>query len=757
MKTLYIAEKPDIAASMAAYLWPKDYQKLKDKHCYRKGDTTVTWAYGHILMQSMPEAYGEQFKQFSNYPIIPSEWKKEPSPSCKEQFTAIRKMLKDTDIVVNGGDPDREGQLLIDEILEYVGYRGKVERILINAKDDASMARAFSTIRKNDDFKNLYHAGLARERADWLVGMNLSRCYSVNAGKCGIGGVWRIGRVKMATLALVVQREREIQNFRPVDFFTLRGEYSMGGVKFSAMYVPKDDAPTDSDGRILDSIYLARILHEIEGKECKVIAVEKKSGTENAPLPYSLDTLQLEANKRYGMSPKSVLDTVQSLYEKKYVSYPRSDCNYIPTSQHADAGRILAGLRDYGIEGMSIADITIQSKAFDDRKISAHHAIIPTGLPPNSLSEWEAKIYDLIAKRYLVQFCKPCMFDTVKFQIETQGHLFAGSGKVITSLGWKEVIQGEKDDDLTTDNRWNSESRVELAPTMPSRDRGRPEVNLASTISLPPISVGDILMPPTYAIDTKQTQPPKRFTEGTLLAAMTNIWRFVSPNNPNRERLKDCKGIGTPATRDTIITELMADKSGKTSISPCIAKTKSGLQPTAFGCCLIDNVDETLTKPDFTATMEYKLTEIAEGRLSLRSFEYEIINLVNKNIDFAEHTTFKNTAGINADNQEQPDSAPPEECPICHKKTLERKYSPKTKTYFWVCSDKECVHPVTKKVQYYADERKKPQINHCPTCKTVTTRVFSKKTNKYYWFCPKCESFINDDNNSKDNKRQYNK
>ena len=726
MKTLYIAEKPDIAASMAAFLWPSEYQRLKDKHCYKKGDTTVTWAYGHIMMQCMPEAYGEQYKDFKVYPVIPQEWKKEPSPSCKEQFTAIRKMLKDTDLVVNGGDPDREGQLLIDEILEYVGYRGKVARILINAKDDASMKRAFDTIKPNDDFKSLYHAGLARERADWLVGMNLSRCYSVNAKKNGIGGVWRIGRVKMATLALVVQREREIENFRPVDYFVLQGKYSKGGVNFTAVFSPKDDAPIDSEGRILDHGYLDGVLHEIEGKSAKVTSVEKKSGTENAPLTYSLDTLQVEANRRYGMSPKSVLDTVQSLYEKKFVSYPRSDCNYIPTSQHADAGRILTSLGKYGLQSAQGADTTIESKAFNDKKISAHHAIIPTGVVPTGLNEWEKKVYDMIATRYIIQFYPPCKFDIVKYKIETQGHEFVGSGKVITSPGHRIVTKGEAQDD----SDYNDER-----------------------MSLPNISVGDILMSPTYEIETKQTQPPKRFTEGTLLAAMTNIWRFVPANDENRERLKECKGIGTPATRDTIISELMAEKSGKFSISPCMTKGKSGLQPTAFGCCLIDNVDETLTKPAFTAMMEYHLNEIAEGRMSLRAFEQQMIDLVNRNIDFAEHKQFRNDGNVKANGGSDADSVPPQECPVCHKTTLERKYSPKTKTHFWVCSDKNCVHPVTGKTMFFADERKKPQIKLCPTCNTVATRLFSKKTNKYYWFCPKCDAFINE-KDKKNNKRK---
>jgi len=731
MKTLYIAEKPDIAASMAAYLWPNDYKSLKDKHCYTKGDTTVTWAYGHILQLAWPEAYGEKYKVFSAYPIIPIDWIKEPSPSSKEQLYAIKKMLKTADIVVNGGDPDREGQLLVDEILDYIGYKGRVNRILINAKDDASMKRAFQTIESNDKFKNLYLAGLAREYADWLVGMNLSRAYSVNAKKNGVGGVWRIGRVKVPTLSLVVSREKEIENFRPVDYFVLVAKCSKDGICFTATLVNPADAPMDSEGRILDSTYLARVLHAIEGRQCKVTAVEKKTGTESAPLPYSLDTLQVEANRRYGMSPKSVLDTVQSLYEKKYVSYPRSDCNYIPTSQHADAGRILEALARNGYTVASGADKKMESKAFNDSKISAHHAIIPTGVIPSDLSEWDRKIYDMIAIRYIVQFYPPCKFDTVKYKVESQGYIFTGSGKKVIHPGWKIALSKCDDSPSDADSASNEESS-----------------------NLPNLVVGDILMPPEYETQSKQTTPPKRFTEGTLLAAMTNIWRFVSPDNPNIELLKECKGIGTPATRDTIISELMAAKSGQTAILPCIRKVGKELQPTAFGRCLIDNIDETLTKPDFTAIMELHLSMVADGRMSFSSFMKDMEKLVMDNIEYADRHKFSVSDGLKeeSDTTNGGDKVPPMECPVCHKTTLERKYSPKNKSHFWVCSDKNCVHPVTGKTIFYEDERKKPQIKLCPTCKTVASRIFSKKTNKHYWFCPKCEAFINDDQ-KKSNKK----
>ncbi len=311
MKTVYIAEKPDIATAIASYLWPSDYKGMKMSHAYSlwngKDDVFVTWAYGHILETVMPGAYDARYKSFSEYPIFPKKWKKIPSDSTKEHFDYIKKLLRDADVVVHGGDPDREGQLLVDEILDYVGYHGEVRRILINAKDALSMKRAFASIEPNDKYKHLYYAGLARERADWLVGMNLSRAYSVNAKKSGQYGVWRIGRVKIPTLSLVVNREREIKNFRPVNYYVLLAGFEKKGVKFTVALKPGDDAPLDSENRIIDKSYLEGVVKLIKGKEYVVKKSEEKPGKENPPLPYSLDTLQIEANKTQGFSPSTVL------------------------------------------------------------------------------------------------------------------------------------------------------------------------------------------------------------------------------------------------------------------------------------------------------------------------------------------------------------------------------------------------------------------------------------------------------------------
>ena len=702
-KTVYIAEKPDIATAMAAYLW-KDYRSYKMQHCYRNGDIIITWAYGHILMTALPDAYGKEYADFTKYPIFPSMWKKHPSPSAKEQFEHIREYLKEADIVINGGDPDREGQLLVDEILEYCRYKGEVKRILINAKDADSMKRAFEGIVPNERFRPLYQAGLARERADWLVGMNLSRAYTVKAQTAGDTNVWRVGRVKIPTLALVVNREKEIQNFHSIEYYELLGKYSKSGIPFTAKLKAKDDAPTDNEGRIISRPYLDHIKDSIKNKPAKVTVAEKKKQTENPPLPYSLDTLQVEANKRYGMSPSLVLAKVQSLYEKKYVSYPRSDCNYIPTAQFQDGSRILKSLKDYGIEAATGADVSLRSRCFNDSKVTAHHAIIPTGVKPDGLDEWESKIYEMIALRYVIQFYAACVYDTIKYVIVSEDNEFVGSGKTIVIPGWRSVVKVQEKDEENKE--------------------------------IPDLRVGDVFSLPVYIIDTKKTTPPKRFTEGTLISAMTEIWRFVSADNPNRERLKECKGIGTPATRDTIISELMTT-SDKTRQQPCIQKKGKELVPTLFGMTMIESIHESLTKPDMTALMEYELSAIASGNKSLQDFMNETVEMVNQNIRFAE----ENVPSISPTLRQESPAIPPCECPVCHRQTLSRKYSPKTKKHFWVCQESDCVHPSSGKPMFYEDFRSKPVIKICPQCGMPLSEVYSKKMKQKFWYCSKCQEF----------------
>ena len=405
MSTLYIAEKPDIANAIAGYLWPSGGYK-KGTGFYQKDDTVVSWAVGHLLELATPEAYDKRYANWKNYRIFPAVWKHEVISRSSAQFKVVAGLLKTADVVVHAGDPDREGQLLIEEILHYCNYRGRVQRLLINAKDDVSMKRAFETIEDNAKYENLYAAGLARQQADWLVGINLTRCYTTYASKFSPGAVWNIGRVKVPTLALVVNREKEILNFKVRKYYELKAAFTKDKIRFTALWQPDEEKIVemaqlvtpghekaannannlvfDEEGRLLDKGIAEAVREKVLPADGIVQKVTRKKGTEAPPLPYSLDTLQVEANARFGISPKLALSTVQSLYEKKFVSYPRSDCNYIPWAQHKDAPRILRKLASRSVRGAEQADPALRSRAWNDKKVTAHHAIIPTGRSPNS-------------------------------------------------------------------------------------------------------------------------------------------------------------------------------------------------------------------------------------------------------------------------------------------------------------------------------------------------------------------------------------
>ena len=801
MQTLYIAEKPDIANAIADYLWPSGGYK-KCTGYYRKDDTIVSWAVGHLLELATPEEYEKRYANWKNYRIFPEVWKHDVITKSAAQFKVVSGLLKTADVVIHAGDPDREGQLLIEEILHYCNYKGKVQRLLINAKDDVSMKRAFETVEDNAKYENLYAAGLARQQADWLVGINLTRCYTTNASRFSPGAVWNIGRVKVPTLALVVNREKEIQSFKVRKYYELKAAFTKEGIRFTALWQPDEKKTAlDEEGRLLDKQVAEAVREKVLPADGMVQKVTRKKGTEAPPLPYSLDTLQVEANARFGISPKQALSTVQSLYEKKYVSYPRSDCNYIPRAQHKDAFRILDRLASRNVRGAAGADVSLFSRAWNDKKVTAHHAIIPTGEIPMQLSATEEKIYTMIAERYVMQFYPPCEFETITFEIMLADELFKGSGKVILKPGFKAVFGGQGK--TTSAGRTTAASSGEEAVVSAAGKRKKAtgednaqdeeaEMQADENLSLPNLSKGENLGKPD-AVDLleKETKPPKRFTEGTLLAAMANIYRFMDPKNPNRDKLKEVKGIGTPATRDTIISELQGIRGNRQTQMPFMEKVKKELVPTELGFQLIDNVDVTLTKPDTTAEMEFALAEIAAGEGSVKKFRQDVYDTIDRNIAYAEAHQFPgyimekcplcktgnlvkhfsrktkkaffvcdNQACVSpatgkpvyydVDKNGQPVMKRQEEtpaqtftCPVCGKETLNRHYSPKTKQYFYVCDDKTCVSPVTKKTVFYAvDKEGNPVIEHCPQ----DNAVLEKKKGRYgfFWSCPQCRTIYKD-------------
>jgi len=358
---LFIAEKPSMAREISKCL-PENKNIQKRNGYFIQGDDVVTWVVGHVLHQAEPGDYDDKYIRWrpQDLPIVPDEWKLLVTDSSRQQFETVKDLIGKADIIVNAGDPDREGQLLVDEVLYYVGNTKPVQRILLNALDEKSIRSALNDLRDNKDFHNLYQSALARARADWLIGMNLSRAYTLAERYKGNKVTLPIGRVKTPTLALVVRRERELAAFKPVDYFTVKVLYNHPNGVFWATWQPTDE----QKGLVL-------------------------------------------AGKAFSYDPQTVLDTAQKLYEKKLTTYPRSDCEYLPPNQYGDRNAILNNLQNAGDERLaqwaSDADRSIKSRAWNEKKITAHHAIIPTTVACNinSLTREERNIYFLISQAYI--------------------------------------------------------------------------------------------------------------------------------------------------------------------------------------------------------------------------------------------------------------------------------------------------------------------------------------------------------------------
>jgi len=712
---LFIAEKPSLAAEIANNL--KGPVK-KFKGYTETGEGTVTWCYGHILRTYEPDEYDEKYKKWNlaDLPIVPNRWKLKPSESCVVQFHVIKKLLQEATEVVNAGDPDREGQLLIDEVLEHVGYKGKVLRILVNAMDEKSVKAALADLRDNKDFVSLRESALARQRADWLVGMNLTRAYTIEGRRAGHDMVFNVGRVKIPTLGLVVRREREIKNFKAVDFGTVKGEFgAIAGTFVANWKAGEDQEGLDSEGRLVDKTAMDRLIAKFinANEAAKVVFCETAPKKEHQPLPFSLSALQVAAGKRFGYSPQKVLDTAQSLYEKKLTSYPRSDCDYLPTSQLADVTMILGNLSRFNDEVGSWtagANPKLKSRAWNDKEITAHHAIIPTTVcaKEKDLSDVEINLYTLVTQAYIAQFYPLHAYNQTKVQVSFIGEEFNASGRVVTDEGFKAIYhraEAEDDKDAKDDE-----------------DAG----------NLPPMKKNDVLQFKKAVPTWKKTQPPKRFTEALLIQAMKDIHKFVQ-DPEKKKRLKSTKGIGTEATRSTIIKELIDKKFMKV-----VAKK---LEPTPEAFVLIDALPKEITLPDETAEWEdgleciYKkqdgvtLDTFVDG---LSSRLPELMGMERRKKENGEWEIVNVGGGFEA---KYP-------CPECGKGSFIRRPSKNKGEFWWGCSN------------YPECKATRPDIKGKPGEKTVNSKSrIANSTSDYP--CPECKKGFLIKRKSKDGKKDW--
>ncbi len=752
MKRLFIAEKPSLGRAIASGLG-----KGKSGEGFIScGDDVVTWCFGHILEQAEPEEYDEKYKvwRIDDLPIIPSVWKLNVSKSASKQFSVIKKLVKEADEIINGGDPDREGQLLVDEVLEYLGNKKPVKRILLNALDDKSVKEALSDLRDNRDFVGLKNSALARSRADWLIGMNLTRAYTIKMKEAGYTGAASIGRVQTPTMALVVRRENEIKNFQPVTYFTLSINWEHSNGTISSTWQPKEDtADLNDENRLLDKKVAEALLQKLQsipnlsGRITKLDQNEKK---EQPRLPYSLSSLQIDAGKKFGLSPQQVLDTMQALYEKKLTTYPRSDCDYLPENQTADIGIILKNLKGLSNDFSLLvdnADPSLRSKAWNDKKISAHHAIIPTRekVELSSLSDIEQKLYLLVARAYLAQFYPVHVYMSTKINVVCDGENFVAKGKTVKEMGWRCLYTSESVDD--------------------QKDNEDDQKNL------PAVQEGDSVIYKEGKILDKETKPPARFTPSSLLEAMKKIYKHVKDKSL-QSLLKECHGIGTEATRAGIIETLQ--KRG------FLILNKKNLIPCDKAYQLYEVLSDDILFPDTTALWEKDLDSIRDGApmdeffTKQKSFlESFLKNAQSAKISEAEGivkcpacgkpmirrkgsngffwgcTGFPACRSTAPDKKGKPDFAEAKAraeaatktatCPKCGKQL--RMILGKTGT-FWACEDREHCNAM------FSDYKGEPAIFKCPTCgKEYLHRWESKKKKgEFYWACGNrdCKTFLLD-------------
>ena len=607
---LFIAEKPSVGRELSLVLPNPQSAKRRDGYI-EQGENVITWAFGHMLEQVEPAEYDEKYKywNFNALPILPDTWKLKVKKDSAKQFKVISQLMQKATTIVNAGDPDREGQLLIDEMLDYLGNTKPVQRILLNALDEKSMRYALDHLEDNKKFRHLRDSALARSRADWLMGMNLSRAYTLEQQHLGRRVTFPIGRVKTPTLALVVRRERELQNFVPVEYYVLQIQYVHEKGAFWATWKPKDtQIGLDPDGHMLDEAVVTSLRDRLMGEpQGLVTLVEKKKKKEGQRLPYSLSSLQIVAGKLFNYTPQEVLDIAQKLYEKKYTSYPRSDCEYLPVNQLSDGQTILSNIIAMGHKELGEwakgGTPSIKSRAWNDKKVTAHHAIIPTTVrcPYHTLSKQEQNIYFLITQAYIAQFYPEHVYEQTRIEVTHQEELFTASGRVVIDLGWKALYKKIKSSDETEEDQEEA--------------------------SLPAVKKGNSVTAQDSKVDQRKTKPPSRFTSATLVQAMKEIHKYVKQEELKKQ-LKDVSGIGTEATRATIIGELVSRKFLKEE------GKKKTLIPIEEAYTLVDALPDALLYPDSTAIWEERLAQMSEGKEKLDVFLQDQSKFIVELIDF---------------------------------------------------------------------------------------------------------------------------
>jgi DNA topoisomerase-3 len=614
-----IAEKPSVARDIANVLGARE-----TKQGYIEGNGyQVTWTFGHLCELKEPDEYNPRWKRWDlwDLPMIPARYgiRLKDDEGVKRQFATIEKLMQNADGIINCGDAGQEGELIQRWVMQKAGAKCPVKRLWISSLTEESIREGFNQLKDQIEYQSLYEAGLCRAIGDWTLGMNATRLYTLKYGQQK--QVLSIGRVQTPTLALIVKRQQEIESFVPKQSWVLSTLYR--DVKFTAIAHDEEAEAEDAaevkaaaeQGKTIKSkfpIYKQieclkeeegrAILQSIEGLPFSVTDIQKKKGTEAPPRLYDLTSLQVDCNKKFGYSAEQTLQLIQGLYEKKFTTYPRVDTTFLSDDIYAKCPQTLRGLRGYEqftqpLEGKPLAK---SKKVFDSSKVTDHHAIIPTGVPAVSLTDMECRVYDLVVRAFIAVFYPDCKFETTTVfgevkPVETDVVLFRTSGRAILEEGWKIIYKKnttegtEEEEKVTDDNR-----------SLPVFQKGENGSHIPSLIE-------------------KWTQPPKPYTEATLLRAMETAGKFVD-NEELRDAMKE-NGIGRPSTRAAIIETLFKRR--------YIRKERKNLIATPTGVELIGIIREELLKSaELTGIWEKKLREIERRQYDAQVFISELKQMV---------------------------------------------------------------------------------------------------------------------------------
>lgn len=570
-----IAEKPSVAGEIAKIIGAT---ARRDGY-YEGNGYQVTWTFGHLCTLNEPGDYDEGYRKWNLYalPIQPAEFKIKviADSGVENQFNKIKNLVQNATEVINCGDAGQEGELIQRWVLQHAGCTAPIKRLWISSLTEEAIKAGFKNLMEGSDFDPLFEAGKSRAISDWLYGINATRLFTLKFGKNK--QVLSVGRVQTPTLAMIVKRHFDIKNFVPSIYFEIKTEY-------------KDTTFTYEKGKIEEKAQADKLLNHLKEHQLTITDIKIKEGKEHPPNLFDLTSLQVEANKKLGLSAEQTLNTVQSLYEKKLVSYPRVDTVYLPKDQYPKIKGILQGLPMYKtlVDPLLAKPIKKSKKVFNDNKVTDHHAIIPTGINASNVAGNEAHIYDIISRRFIAAFYPECKVSNTTVSAKVDKFKFKATGKQILDQGWRVVYQSQQ----------SSSKEDKILPHFDKEESGPHKPSLAN----------------------KKTSPPKPYTEATLLRAMETAGKEVA--DEELKQLMKENGIGRPSTRANIIETLFRRK--------YIEKKKKNILPTEVGIKLIQLIDNpTLKSPRLTGQWEKKMKDIEAGEFSSDEFIGGMRKLVN--------------------------------------------------------------------------------------------------------------------------------